>query len=208
MKQLALPPLQRAPRGNWRQAVTVGLGYGRDEWKSGPWRGSAWESTALAADLDYDIQEGVLYIRIRGPLDLRCIFQLIAIGKTADEGITSCVLDLTGVNKVFDSGVAALILLARELTERGIGRIHIQEPDLNRTALSPYINGVNPFVLTQGLRSVIPGNFRHRSYGDANRGEDKNPWNMSDTIQPGNSGGQGSSVRSCRRSAGSTGLTK
>ncbi len=208
MKQLASPSLQRAPRGNWCQAVAVGLGYGRDEWKSGPWRGSAWESTALAADLDYDIQEGVLYIRIRGPLDLRCIFQLIAIGKTADEGITSCVLDLTGVNKVFDSGVAALILLARELTERGIGRIHIQEPDLNPTALSPYITGSIPSFLRKVCVPSSPGIFDTDPMVMPIEVKTNNPWNMSDTIQPGNSGGQVSSVRSCRRSAGSTGLTK
>jgi ABC-type transporter Mla MlaB component len=159
MKQLSLPPLQRAPRSNRRQAVTVGLGYGRDEWGSGLWRRSAWESTARAADLDYDIQEGVLHIRIRGPLDLRCIFQLIAIGKSADEGITSCVLDLTGVNKVFDSGVAALILLARELTERGVGRIHVQGPDLNRTALSPYITGSIPSFLRKVCVLSSPGIF-------------------------------------------------
>lgn len=159
MKQLSLPPLQRAPRGNRRPAATVGLGYGRDERRLGPWRDSAWESTALAADLDYDIQEGVLYIRIKGPLDLRCIFQLLAIGKTADEGIRRCVLDLTGVNKIFDSGVAALILLARELTERGVGRIHIQEPDLNRTALSPYITGSIPSFLRKACVRSFPGIF-------------------------------------------------
>ncbi len=150
MKQLPLPPLQRARRGDRRQAVTVGLGHSRDEWRSGPWRGSAWESTALAADLDYDIQEEVLNIRIRGPLDLRCIFQLIAIGKAADEGIRRCVLDLTGVNKIFDSGVAGLILFARVLTKRGIGRLHIQGPDLNRSALPPYITG----SITSFLRKV------------------------------------------------------
>ncbi len=139
MKQLSLPPLQRAPRSNRRQAVTVGLGYGRDEWGSGLWRRSAWESTARAADLDYDIQEGVLHIRIRGPLDLRCIFQLIAIGKSADEGI--------------------LILLARELTERGVGRIHVQGPDLNRTALSPYITGSIPSFLRKVCVRSSPGIF-------------------------------------------------
>lgn len=159
MKQLSLPPSQRAPRGIRRPAATVGLGYGRDEWRSGPWRDPAWESTALAADLDYDIQGGVLYIRIRGPLDLRCIFQLIAIGKTADESITSCVLDLRGVNKIFDSGVAALILLARELTERGVGHIHIQEPDINRTALSPYITGSIPSFLRKACVRSSPGIF-------------------------------------------------
>ena len=159
MKQLSLPPLQHAPRGIRRQAVTAGLGYGRDKWRSGPWRDPAWESTALAADLDYDIQEGVLYIRIKGPLDLRCIFQLLAIGKTADEGITSCVLDLTGVNKVFDSGIAALILLTRELAERGVGRLHIQGPDLNRTALSPCITGSIPSLLRKVCVRSSPGLF-------------------------------------------------
>lgn len=159
MKPLSLPSLQRAPRGKWRQAATVGPGYGRYEWRLGPWRDPAWESTALAADLDYDIQDGVLYIRIRGPLDLRCTFQLIAIGKTAGEGIRHCVLDLTGVNKIFDSGVAALILLARELTERGVGRLHIQGPDLNLTALSPYITGSIPSLLRKVCVRSSPGIF-------------------------------------------------
>ncbi|MGB7550437.1 MAG: hypothetical protein WBM15_02610, partial [Chromatiaceae bacterium] len=95
----------------------------------------------------------------RSPLDLRCIFQLIAIGKTADESITSCVLDLRGVNKIFDSGVAALILLARELTERGVGHIHIQEPDINRTALSPYITGSIPSFLRKACVRSSPGIF-------------------------------------------------
>jgi ABC-type transporter Mla MlaB component len=202
MKQLPLPSLQRASRSNRRKAVTLGLGHGRDEWRSGPWRGPVWESTALGADLDYDIQGEVLYIRIRGPLDLRCIFQLIAIGKTADEGITSCVLDLTGVNKIFDSGVAALILLARELTERGVGRIHIQEPELNRTALSPYITGSIPSCLRKVCLRSPPGIFANGSEGN------ESLKHMRDLMQPGNSGGQGSSLRSCRRSAGSTGLTK
>ena len=157
MKPLSLRSLQRAPRGKWRQAATVGPGYGCHEWRSGPWRDPAWESTALAADLDYDIQEGVLYIRIRGPLDLRCIFQLIAIGKTADEGIRRCVLDLTGVNKIFDSGVAALILLARELSERGVDHLHIQGPDLNRTVLSPYITGSIPSFLRKVCVRSSPG---------------------------------------------------
>ena len=157
MKPLSLPSLQRAPRGIRRQAATVGPGYGCHEWRSGPWRDPAWESTALAADLDYDIQEGVLYIRIRGPLDLRCIFQLIAIGKTADEGIRRCVLDLTGVNKIFDSGVAALILLARELSERGVDHLHIQGPDLKRTALSPCITGSIPSFLRKVCVGSSPG---------------------------------------------------
>ena len=99
------------------------------------------DNLGLAADIDYDIHDGVLSIAVRGPLDLRCTTRLLAISRAADDSIASCRLILDGVTRVFDSGIAALILLAKVLTHRGVDRIRIEGLDLNRPSLSPYRSG-------------------------------------------------------------------
>lgn len=95
---------------------------------------------SAAAALEYDIDDGLLQIRIDGPLDLRCAFALLRIGQTADESIGACTFDLTGVDRIFDSGIAALALVARELKHKGVGRVQIQGIDLDSAILQPYLN--------------------------------------------------------------------
>ncbi|HSO84490.1 STAS domain-containing protein [Thiocapsa sp.] len=94
---------------------------------------------APAADLDYEIDDGVLRIRIDGPLDLRCAFALLLIGQAVDESIDACTLDLTGVDRIFDSGIAALVLVARELKQKGVEQIRIHGLDLHSATLQPFL---------------------------------------------------------------------
>jgi ABC-type transporter Mla MlaB component len=108
------------------------------QWADGPTslrRGIA----SPPADLEYEVEEGILRIRIDGPLDLRCAFALLLIGQTVDDSIDACTLDLTGVDQVFDSGIAALVLVAKELTRKGVGRIRIQGLDLESPTLQPFL---------------------------------------------------------------------
>mgnify|MGYP001765407326 CR=1 FL=1 len=135
-----LPP---AKPHSWREALCIGLcSAGGDQIKlpSGEVKDEE-ENLGLAADIDYDIDNGVLSIAVRGPLDLRCTTRLLAISRAADDSIASCRLILDGVTRVFDSGIAALILLAKVLTHRGVDRIRIEGLDLNRPSLSPYRSG-------------------------------------------------------------------
>lgn len=96
-------------------------------------------TTNPPANLEYDIDEGILRIRIDGPLDLRCAFALLLIGRTVDDSIEACTLDLTGVDQVFDSGIAALILVARELRRKGVGQIRMHGLDLESPTLRPFL---------------------------------------------------------------------
>lgn len=95
---------------------------------------------SAAAALEYDIDAGLLRIRIDGPLDLRCAFALLRICQTVDESIDACTFDLTGVDRIFDSGIAALALVARELKQNGVGRVQIRGIDLDSAILQPYLN--------------------------------------------------------------------
>jgi ABC-type transporter Mla MlaB component len=97
------------------------------------------QGTNPPANLDYEIDEGILRIRIDGPLDLRCAFALLLIGRTVDDSIDACTLDLTGVDQVFDSGIAALVLVARELTRKGVGEIRIHGLDIDSPTLQPFL---------------------------------------------------------------------
>jgi ABC-type transporter Mla MlaB component len=92
-----------------------------------------------SAEIDYRVNDGTLHIQVEGPLDLRCLFRLICIGQAVDDSISECVLDLTGVDQVFDSGLAALLVLSRELTRRGVERIRIQGIKLESPTLSPFL---------------------------------------------------------------------
>ncbi|WP_296810741.1 hypothetical protein [Thiocapsa sp.] len=92
-----------------------------------------------AADLDYEIDDGHLHIRIDGSLDLRCAFTLLLIGQTVDESIDACTLDLTGVDRIFDSGIAALVLVTRELKGKGVEQIRIYGLDLDSATLQPFL---------------------------------------------------------------------
>jgi ABC-type transporter Mla MlaB component len=92
-----------------------------------------------AADLDYEIDDGHLRIRIDGPLDLRCAFALLLIGQTVDESIDTCTLDLTSVDRVFDSGIAALVLVIRALKDKGVEQIRIHGLDLDSAMLKPFL---------------------------------------------------------------------
>ncbi|RKT45413.1 STAS domain-containing protein [Thiocapsa rosea] len=92
-----------------------------------------------AADLDYEIDDGHLHIRIDGSLDLRCAFALLLIGQTVDESIDTCTLDLTGVDRIFDSGIAVLVLVARALKEKGVEQIRIHGLDLESATLQPFL---------------------------------------------------------------------
>jgi ABC-type transporter Mla MlaB component len=92
-----------------------------------------------SAEVDYRLKDGTLHIQIEGPLDLRCLFRLICIGQAVDDSIFECVLDLTGVDQVFDSGLAALLVLSKELTRRGVERIRIQGIELESPTLSPFL---------------------------------------------------------------------
>ncbi len=129
----------------WREALCIGLcSNSMDDIKLPTGIGGTeveGENLGLAADIDYDIDNGVLSIAVRGPLDLRCTTRLLAISRAADESIASCRLILDEVTRVFDSGIAALILLAKALTHRGVDRIRIEGLDLNRPSLSPYRSG-------------------------------------------------------------------
>ena len=100
-----------------------------------------WENLGLAADIDYEVQNGILRIAIHGPLDLRCTTRLLAIAQAIDDTISACCLSLEGGTRVFDSGVRALILLAKALTHQGVESIRIEGLDLNRPSLSPYRTG-------------------------------------------------------------------
>lgn len=92
-----------------------------------------------AADLDYEVDDGLLRIRIDGPLDLRCAFSLLLIGQTVDDSIDACTLDLTGVDRIFDSGIAALVLVARALKAKGVEQIRIYGLDLDSATLKPFL---------------------------------------------------------------------
>lgn len=92
-----------------------------------------------AADLDYEIEDGHLQIRIDGSLDLRCAFALLLIGQTVDGSINACTLDLTGVDRIFDSGIAVLVLVTRELKEKGVEQIRIHGLDLDSATLQPLL---------------------------------------------------------------------
>jgi ABC-type transporter Mla MlaB component len=92
-----------------------------------------------AADLDYEIDDGHLQIRIDGPLDLRCAFALLLIGQTVDKSIVACTLDLTSVDRIFDSGIAALVLVTRALKEKGVKKIRIHGLDLDSATLKPFL---------------------------------------------------------------------
>jgi ABC-type transporter Mla MlaB component len=92
-----------------------------------------------SAEVDYRVNDGTLHIQVEGPLDLRCLFRLICIGQAVDDSISECVLDLTGVDQIFDSGLAALLVLSKELTQRGVERIRIQGIELESPTLSPFL---------------------------------------------------------------------
>jgi ABC-type transporter Mla MlaB component len=92
-----------------------------------------------AADLDYEIEDGHLRIRIDGSLDLRCAFALLLIGQAADKSIDSCTLDLTSVDRIFDSGIAALVLVARALKDKGVEQIRIYGLDLDSMTLKSFL---------------------------------------------------------------------
>ena len=94
---------------------------------------------SAAAALEYDIDDGLLQIRIDGPLDLRCAFALLRIGQTVDESIDACTFDLTGADRIFDSGIAALALVLRELKRNGVGRIRILGLERDSAILQPYL---------------------------------------------------------------------
>jgi ABC-type transporter Mla MlaB component len=96
-------------------------------------------TTNPPANLEYDIDEGILHIRIDGPLDLRCAFALLLIGRTVDDSIEACTLDLTGVDQVFDSGIAALVLVARELKNKGVEEIRMHGLDLESPTLRHFL---------------------------------------------------------------------
>jgi len=112
------------------------------------------EALGLAADIEYDVHEGVLRILVEGPLDLRCTSRLLAIGQAVDESITACRLSLGGVTRVFDSKIAALILLAKALTRKGVG-LRIEGLDLDRPNLSPYHNPDRRPSVSAYLRRVF-----------------------------------------------------
>lgn len=97
------------------------------------------DEVPATAELDYSIEQGTLRIGVCGPLDLRCLFRLLGIGQAVDDSISECLIDLRGVDRVFDSGIAALVLLARELTTRGVARIRILGLSDRTGALSPYL---------------------------------------------------------------------
>ncbi len=118
-----------------------GAGRGRSEIRR---RGLEWvvgpeDPVSESADLDYSINQGTLQIAVMGPLDLRCVFRLLGIGQAVDDSISTCLIDLTGVSKVFDSGIAALVLLARELTKRGVEKIRIRGLAVPNASLAPYL---------------------------------------------------------------------
>ncbi|QVL48407.1 MAG: hypothetical protein KFB96_22840 [Thiocapsa sp.] len=92
-----------------------------------------------AADLDYEIDDGHLQIRIDGSLDLRSAFALLLIGQAVDESIDTCTLDLTGVDRIFDSGIAVLVLVTRALKENGVEQIRIHGIDLDSATLQPFL---------------------------------------------------------------------
>ncbi|NCC28337.1 MAG: hypothetical protein EOM22_09385 [Gammaproteobacteria bacterium] len=92
-----------------------------------------------AADLDYEIDDGHLHIRIDGSLDLRCAFALLLIGQAVDESIDACTLDLTSVDRIFDSGIAALVLVAKALKDKGVAQIRIRGLDLESATLQPFL---------------------------------------------------------------------
>lgn len=92
-----------------------------------------------AADLNYEIDDGHLRIRIEGSLDLRCAFALLLIGQAVDASIDACTLDLTGVDRIFDSGIAALVLVTRALKDKGVERIRIDGLDLESATLQPFL---------------------------------------------------------------------
>jgi len=95
------------------------------------------EALGLAADIDYEVQDGLLRIRVAGPLDARCTSRLLAIGRAVDDSISACRLSLGGVTRVLDSGIAALKLLARALTRKGVG-IRLEGLDLDQATPSHY----------------------------------------------------------------------
>jgi len=112
------------------------------------------EPLGLAADIDYDVQDGELRIQVAGPLDVRCTSPLLAIGQAVDESIIACRLCLEGVTRVFDSGIAALLLLAKAMTRKGI-RMRIEGLDLDRPSLSPYRNRDHRGSVPAYLRRVF-----------------------------------------------------
>ena len=143
MSASGLTFLQSSNLHPWREAISIGLSTtGMDDIKL-PGGGAQVEreTLGLAADIDYDIGDGVLSIAVKGPLDMRCITRFMAITRAVDDSIAACHLSMHGVTQVFDSGIGALILLAKALTHRGVDRIRIDGLDLNRPSLSPYRTG-------------------------------------------------------------------
>ncbi|EGV20360.1 STAS domain-containing protein [Thiocapsa marina] len=139
LDSMRAPTASSASRSAGGQAIGV-LGL-QDLGRRGPDRTGdpAPRIATPAADLEYEVDDGHLSIRIEGPLDLRCAFALLLIGQTVDESIDTCTLDLTSVDPIFDSGIAALVLVTRELKEKGVERIRIHGLDLDSATLKPFL---------------------------------------------------------------------
>jgi ABC-type transporter Mla MlaB component len=101
--------------------------------------GDAWEDTHACASLDYSLEDGLLRIRVMGPLDLRCAFALQGLLQAIDDSVRGCILDLSGVEQVFDSGIAVLILAVGTLQREGISDIRIQGIELDTALLRPFL---------------------------------------------------------------------
>jgi len=154
-----LSSLQSSMVPQWRQAISIGFGgVGRYQVASQQCEAEVeQDDSSRAADIAYDVHKGDLCITVKGPLDLRCIFRFLAIARAVEDGIAACRLNLEGVTWVFDSGIAALILLAKALTRKGIDKIRIDGLDLDQPGLSPYRMGSVAASMRRGFIWSVPG---------------------------------------------------
>jgi ABC-type transporter Mla MlaB component len=126
----------RRPARSWRSPDrSLGLDATRGQRATG----TDWGDVHDCASLDYTLEEGLLQIRISGPLDLRCAFVLQGLVQAIDDSVHGCILDLSGVDRVFDSGIAILLLAVGALQREGIEDIRIQGIDLDTALLRPFL---------------------------------------------------------------------
>ncbi|NBC48754.1 MAG: hypothetical protein GVY22_12325 [Gammaproteobacteria bacterium] len=109
--------------GDWLQTLSVYLCRLRHDHRLA--QGDTLSSAPPPAAIHHHVRQGVLYIEVFGPLDLRCTFRMLAIARSADEHVAACRLGLLGVTSVFDSGIAALMLLVKVLAGRSVSWIWV-----------------------------------------------------------------------------------
>jgi anti-anti-sigma regulatory factor len=130
---------KHGPRGSTHPWRAPDRSIGLDPTVGARSTGNDWGDIHTCASLDYTLEDGLLQIRISGPLDLRCAFVLQGLVQAIDDSVHGCVIDLSGVDRVFDSGIAILLLAVGALQREGIKDIRIQGIDLDTALLRPFL---------------------------------------------------------------------